>query len=172
MEPGEDDEATLRRELHEELGLADVEIGPQIWDRLHIIPFLDGRWDGQHDACLPVRTAAFEPAPTLSWEQLRAERVHEMRWWTADEIAAARRASGSPHAACPSCIAAARRRPAGRPADRHRRSDPASRPSRPQERRWRHARHSVGGEAERLDVDALVVAVEAAAELGRRRASG
>ena len=31
----------------------------------------------------------FEPRPALSWEQLRAERLHELRWWPVDEIDAA-----------------------------------------------------------------------------------
>ena len=91
MEPDEDDEATLRRELEEELGLVDVDIGPHIWNRLHIIPFVDGNWDGQRDQVHLVRTDAFEPQPRLSWEQLRAERLHEMRWWTLDEIERRRR---------------------------------------------------------------------------------
>ena len=89
QEPGEDDEATLRRELDEELGLADLEIGPHIWNRLHIIPFLDGRWDGQRDRVYLVRTPSFEPRPRLTWEQMQAERVHELRWWTPAELAAA-----------------------------------------------------------------------------------
>ena len=87
QEPGEDDEATLRRELDEELGLDGLVIGPHIWDRLHIIPFLDGQWDGQRDRVYLVRAPAFEPRPRLTWEQLRAERVHELRWWTLDELA-------------------------------------------------------------------------------------
>jgi 8-oxo-dGTP pyrophosphatase MutT (NUDIX family) len=90
QEPGEDDEATLRRELHEELGLTDVDIGPHIWNRLHVIPFIDGRWDGQRDRVYLVQSVAFEPRPTLTWEQLRAERVHELRWWTLDELAVPR----------------------------------------------------------------------------------
>lgn len=90
-EPGEDDETTLRRELHEELGLLDVEIGPHIWTRTHVIPFLDGTWDGQREKIHLVRTAAFEPQPALTWEQMRAERVHELRWWTLDELETARR---------------------------------------------------------------------------------
>ena len=89
QEPGEDDEATLRRELDEELGVTGAEIGPHIWTRLHIIPFLDGQWDGQRDNVYLVRTAAFEPRPRLTWEQLRAERVHELRWWTLTELEAA-----------------------------------------------------------------------------------
>lgn len=90
QEPGEDDDATLRRELDEELGLHVDEIGPHIWTRTHVIPFLDGRWDGQRDHIYLVRApAGFTPAPSLTWEQLRAERLHELRWWTAAELAAA-----------------------------------------------------------------------------------
>jgi hypothetical protein len=29
---------------------------------------------------------AFEPEPQLTWEQMNAEFVHELRWWTLDEI--------------------------------------------------------------------------------------
>jgi ADP-ribose pyrophosphatase YjhB (NUDIX family) len=88
-EADEDDERALRRELDEELGLTEVTIGPHIWTRLHVIPFLDGNWDGQRDHIYLVRTERFEPTPRLSWEQLRAERLYEMRWWTRDEIDAA-----------------------------------------------------------------------------------
>ena len=65
MEPGETTEDTLRRELHEELGLADVAIGAEIWERTHIIPFINGLWDGQHDRFFLIRTGAFEPADAL-----------------------------------------------------------------------------------------------------------
>ena len=88
MEPGESVEAALRRELGEELGLAEFEIGPLVWERTHIIPFLDGQFDGQHDRCYLVETAPFEPTPTLTWEQLNAEFVFEIRWWTPGEVAA------------------------------------------------------------------------------------
>ena len=36
-----------------------------------------------------MRTPEFEPAPRLTWEQLRAERLHELRWWTPAELVAA-----------------------------------------------------------------------------------
>lgn len=88
VEPDETDEVALRRELDEELGLVDVDIGPHIWDRLHVVAFLDGQWDGQRDRIHLVRTRAFDPRPRLTWEQLRAERLHELRWWSLDELAA------------------------------------------------------------------------------------
>lgn len=88
VEPDETDENALRRELDEELGLLDVEVGPHIWNRLHIVAFLDGQWDGQRDRVHLVRTPPFDPRPRLTWEQLRAEHLHELRWWTLDELAA------------------------------------------------------------------------------------
>ena len=88
LEPGETHVEALRRELAEEVGLVDAEIGPQIWRRLHIVPFLNGEFDGQREQIHLVECAAFEPAPSLTWEQMRAEFVHELRWWSIDEIEA------------------------------------------------------------------------------------
>jgi len=88
IEPDEELEVALRREIDEELGLEAVTIGPLVWVRTHVIPFIDGRWDGQHDRFFLVRTPAFEPSPRLSREQLAAEHLMELRWWTQDELAA------------------------------------------------------------------------------------
>ena len=86
QEPGEDDAATVRRELDEEVGLRVAEIGPHLWTRTIVIPFLDGSWDGQCERVYLVRTSSFVPRPTMSWEQLMAEHVHELRWWSIEEL--------------------------------------------------------------------------------------
>jgi 8-oxo-dGTP diphosphatase len=87
IEPDEDDIAALRRELREELGLTEVVIGPHIWTREHVIPMLTGH-DGQRDRVYLVRMPRFDPVPLIGWEALRDEFVHEIRWWSVDEIGA------------------------------------------------------------------------------------
>ena len=88
LEPGESHVEALHRELEEEVGLVGAVIGPQIWHRLHIVPFLNGEFDGQRERIYLVRSDTFDANPQLSWEQMNAEFVHELRWWTLDEIAA------------------------------------------------------------------------------------
>jgi 8-oxo-dGTP pyrophosphatase MutT (NUDIX family) len=89
MDEGEDVEQALRRELDEELGIGQTAvIGPQIWERTHIIPFINGLWDGQHDRFFLVRTPPFDPRPQLTAEQLIAENLVHMQWWTLDELVA------------------------------------------------------------------------------------
>lgn len=86
VEPGEDPIVSLRRELLEEVGLDDPAIGAHVWDRLAIIPFPNGMWDGQRERFHLVRTHRFDPTPVFTSEQLAAELVFELRWWTLDEI--------------------------------------------------------------------------------------
>jgi 8-oxo-dGTP pyrophosphatase MutT (NUDIX family) len=87
LDPGETDEQALRRELWEELGLADYELGPLLWRREHEFASEDGRYRGQRERCYLVRSAPFEPAPQID---LAAEHVTDMRWWTAEELAASK----------------------------------------------------------------------------------
>ena len=86
----ESDDDALRRELREEIGLDDPDIGPHLWNRLHIFPFINGLYDGQREKAYLVRVpAGFEPEPQFSWEQLNAEYLFEIRWWTVSELRAA-----------------------------------------------------------------------------------
>ena len=87
LDPGESHLEALHRELIEEVGLSNPVVGAHIWNREHVIAFEDGLWDGQHDRFYIVQaTERFEPTPALSWEQLRNERLHELRWWHLDDI--------------------------------------------------------------------------------------
>ena len=88
IDPGESDEHALRRELAEELGLENPDIGAHVWRREHLFRKPLGRYDGQRERYYLVRTARFEPQPHLTAEELRAEYVTGMRWWTIDEIEA------------------------------------------------------------------------------------
>jgi 8-oxo-dGTP pyrophosphatase MutT (NUDIX family) len=85
---GETHEQAACRELFEETGLENVELGPVVWTRTHVEPFGGGRWDGQAERFYLVRTPAFEPAPRLSPEELRVEGMTAVRWWELDELEA------------------------------------------------------------------------------------
>jgi 8-oxo-dGTP diphosphatase len=88
LDEGETDLEGLRRELHEELSLVDVPIGPHVWTREHVIPMRTGH-DGQRDHIHLVRVPRFDPQPAIGWDALRDELVHEIRWWAIDEIESA-----------------------------------------------------------------------------------
>jgi 8-oxo-dGTP pyrophosphatase MutT (NUDIX family) len=90
IDPGETTAQALVRELQEELGLAIVDPGPPIWWKEHLFPM--ERWDGQRDTYFWVEVEAFEPRPQFSAEELAAENLDSMRWWSYDEVRAAQAA--------------------------------------------------------------------------------
>jgi 8-oxo-dGTP pyrophosphatase MutT (NUDIX family) len=87
VEPGETHEDALRRELREEVGFELEELGPWIWTRTHLIPLFGGRWDGQVERYFVVEAEPFEPMPQFTGEQLLAEFVTGVRWWSAENLA-------------------------------------------------------------------------------------
>ena len=84
IDPGESDEHALRRELAEEVGLDEFELGPLLWHREHEFD-LQGGFRGQRERCYLVRVEPFEPVPRLD---LATEGVTDVRWWTPAEIRA------------------------------------------------------------------------------------
>lgn len=89
IDVGEDEIVALRRELREEVGLDPEAIGALLWHREHEFDLVDTAgvsWAGQRESVFLVRTVAFDPAPAMSVEELRAENLHEHRWWTVEEI--------------------------------------------------------------------------------------
>lgn len=89
MFPGENEHEALRRELAEELGLTDAAIGPLIWKRTHVFSLIDSDgndWDGQTESVYLVESHWFTPQPLMSPDELIAENIDEIRWWTRSEI--------------------------------------------------------------------------------------
>ena len=85
VEPGESAEEGLRREVEEETGLRDIQIGPLIWTRAHQFTW-DGRAYSQQGAFYLVKTARFEPhmdekAAPGEWQAFRG-----FRWWSVEQI--------------------------------------------------------------------------------------
>jgi TDG/mug DNA glycosylase family protein len=83
IEHGESHEVTLRRELAEEIGLHEFEVGPLFWELERTFPW-NQELLRQHNSIYLVRVHEHEPAPTVD---LAAEGVSGYRWWTLDELA-------------------------------------------------------------------------------------
>lgn len=87
IETGEGPEAALTRELNEEIGLAQPKIGKLIWTREHMIPLFDNKWDGQRELIFQVEVPQrFNPTPAMTPTELQSESLHEVRWWSFEEI--------------------------------------------------------------------------------------
>jgi G:T/U-mismatch repair DNA glycosylase len=82
LHAGEREEDGLRRELVEEMGLHEFELGPLVFERTHQIPW-GRRIVRQHDRFYLVRVDKHEVAPTVD---LAAEYVTDHRWWTLSEL--------------------------------------------------------------------------------------
>lgn len=88
LEPGETYEQAALRELEEETGLAGVGLGPCVWSRTHTFPWL-GRLYCQRERFYLLRVDGHTVDTAGHTEEERLV-LTEHRWWSADEIAAAR----------------------------------------------------------------------------------
>jgi 8-oxo-dGTP diphosphatase len=85
VEADESDAHALERELAEEVGLVEYELGPLIWTRLHWM-VNPRRWAGQSERHYLVHVPHFQPTPSFTEIELLAEGVYEARWFTPDEL--------------------------------------------------------------------------------------
>jgi 8-oxo-dGTP pyrophosphatase MutT (NUDIX family) len=86
VEPGESPECAAIRELWEETGISNAELGPWIWTREKLL-MINGRELLMDERYYRARVshATFSRANLTSAEQ---ETVQECRWWSLEELAA------------------------------------------------------------------------------------
>jgi 8-oxo-dGTP pyrophosphatase MutT (NUDIX family) len=88
LEPDETFEQAAARELAEEVGLLEFELGPCVWLRSHTFEF-DSRSTRQEERFYVVRVDAHDPGLHINSDEWERERITSQRWWTLDEIVAA-----------------------------------------------------------------------------------
>ncbi|GGV03522.1 DNA mismatch repair protein MutT [Streptomyces albospinus] len=86
IEQGETPLAALRRELHEEVGLAIDGTLPHVWHQKVIDPGHTAGHDGVVNGYFLVRTTSFQPRGATSDVQLAAENINGLRWWQLPDI--------------------------------------------------------------------------------------
>lgn len=89
VEGDETREQAALRELAEETGITDVELGPVLWRRMCSFPFAGRRWDQDEWYYLARTTgtpgtAAGTAGPSLT--ELEKRSVAGARWWTCGEL--------------------------------------------------------------------------------------
>jgi TDG/mug DNA glycosylase family protein len=84
IDPGESHEEALRRELREEVGLHEFELGPLLWEHIGEFPWQRVLFRQTNTTYL-VRVHGHEPRATID---LDAEGVAGVRWWTPQELVA------------------------------------------------------------------------------------
>ncbi|WP_406863392.1 NUDIX hydrolase [Streptomyces sp. HUAS MG47] len=88
VEGEETREQAALRELVEETGVTDAELGPVLWERTCSFPF-DGRLWYQDEWYYLARTRQTDVAPG-GLTELEQRSVTGLRWWTSAELSAAR----------------------------------------------------------------------------------
>jgi G:T/U-mismatch repair DNA glycosylase len=83
IDAGESEEQALRRELHEEIGLHEFELGPFLFEHDGEFPW-GRRLYRQHNRTYLVRVPEHEPSARVD---LTEEGVVGVRWWALDELA-------------------------------------------------------------------------------------
>lgn len=85
--PGESHRDALRRELREEVGRDDLEIGPRVWVR-HGRYRWAGEWVDEREHFYLIRTEPFHADGSMNPVVYEREALAEMRWWRVADLPA------------------------------------------------------------------------------------
>ncbi|MFD8414575.1 NUDIX hydrolase [Streptomyces sp. NPDC059650] len=88
LEGGESREQAALRELAEETGITEVELGPVLWHRYCSFPFAGRRWE-QDEWYYLARTTQTRTEPR-GLTELERRSVSGARWWRPEELLGAR----------------------------------------------------------------------------------
>ncbi len=84
VEDGEDEQATAKREIAEETGLTDLQLGAEVWHRRHVFTWRGVELD-QRERWFLARVARFEPNSEAMTGTEKLD-LKECRWWTLQEL--------------------------------------------------------------------------------------
>lgn len=84
IEDGETVREAARREVFEETGLADFELGPHIWNRRHVVEF-NGAHTDIRETWLLAHVPNFD-IDISGFSDLEKLLIPEHRWWTQDDL--------------------------------------------------------------------------------------
>lgn len=84
LEGDETHEQAALRELMEETGITEVELGPALWQRFCSFPFAGRRWDQDERYFLARTSQTYTRAAGLT--ELERRSVAGARWWTCQEL--------------------------------------------------------------------------------------
>lgn len=84
IEPGESLVAAAQREIAEETGLSQFELGPIVWFGEGVFQ-MGGRNVLFHETFMLARTRETDLSSD-GWDESERQSVAEMRWWTGEEV--------------------------------------------------------------------------------------
>lgn len=86
LDGGEDSLAGLRRELREEVGRDDFQVGPEVWQQT-VLFYIRKRPVLQHNRYFWIPTERFDPVFDHNPDPREREMFDEYRWWSIEQIA-------------------------------------------------------------------------------------
>ncbi len=86
-EPGETEFQAAEREILEETGFTDVELGPVVWRREGPLALAGGEMVLFKERYIVARCAGGEPSRE-GWDEQERALIDDIRWWTLEELKA------------------------------------------------------------------------------------